>query len=614
MIRNRYLLAADLPLIALAVFGAFAIRFDLRFIDNRPEFAPYLLVAVLLKPCVYYACGMYRRVWRYAGVHDLFAVTVAVTAASALMAVVATAFDPMTGVSRAVLVVDWLLSIAFVGGARISVRLLSEHPWGGPTALRPDSGRDRRQKRLLIVGAGDAGAVVAREIQRSARFGLAFVGFLDDEAAKQGKWIHGVQVLAPIASLDEVMVTQRIDEVLIALPSATGPVLRAIAESCRKAGVVSRTMPSVLELVGGQVSVNRLRNLEITDLLRREPVDGEVDCGPYLRSRRVLVTGAGGSIGRELCRQVAQARPERLILLGHGENSLFEARVGLQEMFPDAAIEVVLADVRDRDRLNRAFRIHRPDVVFHAAAHKHVPMMEENPEEAVTNNVVGTRNVVEAALAVGVARLVMISTDKAVAPSSIMGASKRLSEMIVRDAAIRHNVPFVVVRFGNVLGSRGSVVPHFQRQIGQGGPITITHPEVKRFFMTIPEAVHLVLQSGALATCGDLFVLDMGEPVRIVDLARDMIKLSTGADENISIVFTGLRRGEKLEEALWEPDARVDTTAHPHVLRVSEPYGCAGAELAHAVERLVAAAGDGDRLAIEHEFAQIVTSYVPASV
>jgi FlaA1/EpsC-like NDP-sugar epimerase len=310
---------------------------------------------------------------------------------------------------------------------------------------------------------------------------------------------------------------------------------------------------------------------------------------------------------------VAQARPERLMLLGHGENSLYEARVHLQETFPDVAIDVVLADVRDRTRLDRVFRACRPEVVFHAAAHKHVPLMEENPEEAVTNNVVGTRHVVDVSVAAGVSRLVMISTDKAVAPTSMMGASKRLCEMIVRDAALRHARPFAVVRFGNVLGSRGSVVPHFQRQIEQGGPVTITHPDVRRFFMTIPEAVHLVLQAAALADGGELFVLDMGNPVRIVDLARDMIKLATGADETIPIVFTGLRRGEKLEEVLWEADADVAPTAHPNVLRVSEPHLCRGAELALAVERLIAAAERSDRLAIEHEFARTVSSYVPAS-
>jgi FlaA1/EpsC-like NDP-sugar epimerase len=262
--------------------------------------------------------------------------------------------------------------------------------------------------------------------------------------------------------------------------------------------------------------------------------------------------------------------------------------------------------------MERTFRMCRPDVVFHAAAHKHVPLMEENPEEAITNNVLGTRNVVEASLQAGVSRLVMISTDKAVAPRSMMGASKRLSEMIVRDAAMRQSVPYVVVRFGNVLGSRGSVVPYFQRQIEQGGPVTVTHPDMKRFFMTIPEAVHLVLQAAALATSGDLFVLEMGQPVRIVDLARDMIKLSTGADANIPLVFTGLRPGEKLEEVLWEPDARIESTPHPSVLRVAEPYGCRGAELAFAIDRLADAARRSDRLAIQHELAQIVSSYVPA--
>jgi FlaA1/EpsC-like NDP-sugar epimerase len=361
------------------------------------------------------------------------------------------------------------------------------------------------------------------------------------------------------------------------------------------------------------VDVSRLRRIEISDLLRREPIEGEVDTSSYVTGHTVLVTGAGGSIGSELCRQVAAARPSRLILLGHGENSLFDTQISLRETFPKLPLDVAVADVRDRERLMKLFQRFRPRVVLHAAAHKHVPLMEDNPEEAISNNILGTRNVVDASLAVNVARLVMISTDKAVAPSSLMGASKRVAESIVRTAARRHGAAFLVVRFGNVLGSRGSVVPFFKQQIEQGGPVTVTHPEMRRFFMTIPEAVHLVLQAGGLGRGGELFVLDMGAPVRIVDLAQDLISLSGFKPEDIPIVFTGVRPGEKLEEALWEDGATVDPTACSSVLRVTEAELCGSHEVEAMIDSFVEIASGGDPLHIEAELARWIPTYVPAS-
>jgi FlaA1/EpsC-like NDP-sugar epimerase len=615
MIRNRYLLAVDVPLVALAAAAAFAMRFDWRFYETRPEFLHYVLLAVVLKPIVYYAFGMYRRVWRYAGINDLLLVVTGVSAASLLMAVIvggALLLNSGYQFSRMVIVADWLVSLAAAAGARLSVRLLAERvEYRGTERRRVE---DRAKKRLLIVGAGDAGAMVAREIQRNGSLGLKAVGFLDDDAAKRSKQIYGIQVLGPLSALDTLLTAQQVDEVLIAMPSAPGSIVRQIADVCRAGRIPSRTMPGIFELMDGQVSVSRVREIDITDLLRREPIRDEVDASDYVGGRRVLITGGGGSIGQELARQVANARPSKLIILGHGENSLFESHNRLKESFRDFSVDVALADVRDRERLSTLFRTYRPDLVIHAAAHKHVPFMEEHVEEAVTNNVVGTRNVVEAAVNVGCRRLIMISTDKAVAPRNIMGASKRVAEMIVRDAAVQHAVLYGVVRFGNVLGSRGSVVPFFQQQIERGGPITVTHREMKRFFMTIPEAVHLVLQAGGLVTGGDLFVLDMGEPVAILDLARDMIRLSGRAEHDVPIVFTGLRPGEKLEETLWEADAAVDATVHPKVLRVREPNSWSSDELVRGVDRLARAATVGDRLTIEHEFAQLIASYVPLSV
>jgi FlaA1/EpsC-like NDP-sugar epimerase len=393
------------------------------------------------------------------------------------------------------------------------------------------------------------------------------------------------------------------------MPKAPGSLLRKIADACRQALVSSRIMPGVFELLDGHVSVSRLRQVDITDLLRRTPVESGADTSHYLQGRTVLVTGAGGSIGFELCRQVAHARPACLVLLGHGENSIFEAGVQLGEAFPGVKLETVIADIRDRGRLFRVFDALRPEIVFHAAAHKHVPLMEANPEEAISNNVLGTQNALDAAMRVESRRFVLISSDKAVTPSSLMGASKRVAEALVRDAASRSGRAYVVVRFGNVLGSRGSVVPAFKKRIEAGGPIRVTHPDMKRFFMTIPEAVHLVLQAGGMGKGGELFVLKMGEPLRIVQLAEDLIRLSGLTPDEVPIVFTGLRPGEKLTESLWDEGAMVEATEHPEVLRVTEPQPPAAARMTEVVAFLANAARAGDRQLIDAGLAEIVPAF-----
>ena len=608
--RNRYILLGDLILIVLAAFGAFALRFEWRFYESRAEFVPFLVAAVLIKPPTLYFFGMYRRLWRYASIGDLVAIVTAVLASSIALTVFTAAALwrwPDLEFSRTVLLIDGLLTLVLVGALRLSVRVLAE------SRLTTDTPESPGTKRVLIVGAGDAGVMVVRELQRNRQLGMVPVGFLDDDPVKWGKQIHGVTVLGGINRLVAVAQARAVDEVLIAIPTAGGPVLRTIAESCRQSGLSSQTIPGVFELLDGQVSLSRLRQIDISDLLRRAPVSGEVNITSYVTGRVVLVTGAGGSIGSELCRQVAAAHPSRLIMLGHGENSLFDSQSQLREAFPNLRLDVVIVDIRDRPRLQTVLEHLRPKVVFHAAAHKHVPLMEENPQEAISNNVVGTRNMVEASLSVGVERFVMISTDKAVAPTNIMGASKRLAEAVVRHAAARRSSEFAVVRFGNVLGSRGSVVPFFKRQIERGGPITVTHPDMRRFFMTIPEAVHLVLQAGGIGRGGELFVLEMGAPVRIVDLAQDMITLSGFKPEEIPIVFTGVRRGEKLDEALWEPGAIVEPTECPSVLRVTEPDLFPLEEINLMLDRITAAAATGDRLHVEAELAHWIPSYVPAS-
>jgi FlaA1/EpsC-like NDP-sugar epimerase len=435
------------------------------------------------------------------------------------------------------------------------------------------------------------------------------VGYLDDDPAKKSKRISGLPVLGSTEALASAVADHGVDEVIIAMPTASGAALRRIAERCREIDLPSRTMPGVFELLDGVVDVNRLRQIDIADLLRRAPISPRQTFDDYLSDRVVLVTGAGGSIGIELCRQVARASPRGLVLVGHGENSIFDAEFELRRTFPSLPIRSVIADIRAEDRMQAVFAEYRPQVIFHAAAHKHVPLMEENPEEAISNNVHGTAILVRTAIAHGVERFVLVSTDKAVAPTSIMGASKRLAETVVRDAARRSGRPFVSVRFGNVLGSRGSVVPRFKRQIEMGGPVTVTDPEMRRFFMTIAEAVHLVLQAGGLGQGGELFVLDMGEPVRIVDLAEDVIKLSGFTLEEIPISYTGVRPGEKLTEALWESDAVVTPTAHPDVLRVEEPAG--GVDVDRMLGDLAAAVRLHDRGALEAALAQWVDTFAP---
>jgi FlaA1/EpsC-like NDP-sugar epimerase len=607
--RNRYVLLADLPLVAIAAFGAFALRFDWLFLYYRPEFLSFLAGVLIIKPVVFYLFGMYGRYWRYASAEDLIAVTLAVSTASVVVAMYV-GLGRTVGVvgefSRQAIPIDWLLTLMLTGGLRMSIRVIGD----ARQKARKGNGHGE-QKRVLVVGAGEAGTLVVREMQKNPQLNMHSVGFLDDDPAKLGKWIHGVRVLGSLEGLRRTSQDHQVDEVVIAMPAAPGTVVRSVSERCREAGVAFRTVPGVFELIDGQVSVSRLRNVDIADLLRRSQVVTRPGTAEYAAARTVLVTGAGGSIGSELCRQVAYARPACLVLLGHGENSIFDVQIQLRERFPGLPLVSVIADVRDAARIERVFDRFHPDIVFHAAAHKHVPLMEENPEEAATNNVLGTLNVVNTAVRCRTDRLVLISTDKAVSPRSIMGASKRLAEMIVRDAAMKHRRAFAAVRFGNVLGSRGSVVPLFKAQIERGGPITITHPDMKRFFMTIPEAVHLVLQAGGMASRGELFALDMGEPVSIVDLAADLVRLSGLSPEDIPVVFTGLRPGEKLTEALWEPEARVEPTANPEVLKVIEDYGVSSQALAAALRLLEDATTSGDAMTIQAVFAQCVPTFTP---
>jgi FlaA1/EpsC-like NDP-sugar epimerase len=457
-------------------------------------------------------------------------------------------------------------------------------------------GNVRGRRRALVIGAGDAGALVVRELQKSAQLNLTPAGLLDDDPSKQNQEIHGVPVIGYIRDLAEVLETHPIDEVVFAIPSAPGRTVRTVNDVCRQRGIPSRTMPGIFELIGGRVSVSRLREVDITDLLRREPTRvNESMIGEALTGKRVLVTGAGGSIGQELSRQIARWQPAELAVLGHGENSIFETVLELRDAFPSLNLQPIIADVKDGPKMAAVLADREVQIVFHAAAHKHVPLMQANVAEAVSNNVFGTRNVVQASLDAKVERLVLLSTDKAICPASVYGATKRLAEMIVLDAARRTGAVYSVVRFGNVLGSRGSVIPLFKRQIAAGGPVKITHPDMERYFMTIPEAVHLVLQAASMGRGGEAFLLNMGEQIRIVDLAEDLIRLSgLEPGRDIEIEFTGIRPGEKLSEQLWEHDKPYEKTAHPDIVRSSHEETVVGDDLAATLERLEALTTAGD--------------------
>ena len=595
---NRVVFLADLVVIVIAALGSFALRTDLGplFMFYLPQALVLMAVALVIKPLIYSAFGLYRRLWVYASIQELKLVIVAVSSASVLISlliVLLRAIQILPYFPRSTLPIDWLLSLVLVGGLRFSLRVLFE-------SQSISTENRSAARRVLIVGAGDAGALVVREMQKNTQLRLTPVCFLDDDPKKQKQQIHGVPVVGLLVDLGRELTLRRIQEVIIAIPSAPGRVIRQVADVCRQRGLPFRTMPGIYELIGGKVNVSRLREVDITDLLRREPtrIDDQL-IGTSLGNRRVLVTGAGGSIGRELCRQIARWQPDSLVILGHGENSIFETLLEIEENFPSLPIHPVIADIRDPDRMNVVFENFRPQVVFHTAAHKHVPLMEVNVDEAITNNVLGTRNLVDVSLNYGVERLVMISTDKAIRPSSVYGATKRLAEMQVLDAAHRSGLPYSVVRFGNVLGSRGSVIPRFKRQILNGGPVTITHPDMKRYFMTIPEAVHLVLQAFSMGQGGEVFVLNMGEQVRILDLAEDLIRLSgLEPGKDIEIVYTGIRPGEKMSEELWDRWATYQPTPHPDIVLLGGEDLLSEHALHRIVEELVHLAREGDTTSI----------------
>ncbi|HEX7420711.1 MAG TPA: nucleoside-diphosphate sugar epimerase/dehydratase [Thermoanaerobaculia bacterium] len=566
-IRNRYLLFIDAGLLGAAPFLAYAIRFE-GWHWTVPDRATALIFAGLGVPlsiAVFWAFGLYRRLWRYASIAELELIFAAAATADIVGFILGFWILPGAGLTAArvplsVLFATSLLTFAIIGTPRLLMRI------AGWRSLRRKS---KGERRVLIAGAGAAGESIVRELRANPELEMEPVGFVDDDLQKQGMRLSSLPVLGPLSTIPALIARLGVTDILIAMPRAPGPVVREVVRAAFDAGVRTQIVPGLFEILSERVSVTAIREVQIDDLLRRDVIQTDLAEVERLASRRtVLVTGAGGSIGAELCRQLAELGPERLVVLGHGENPIFDITEELIRRGVSCQVVPVIADVRDAKRLNDIFAEHRPFAVFHAAAHKHVPLMESNVVEAITNNVLGTRNLVEAAATYGTQHFVCISTDKAVRPTNVMGATKRVAEFVVHNAAIRLARNFVSVRFGNVLGSQGSVVPTFVRQIKSGGPVTVTHPDMRRFFMTIPEAVQLVLQAGSLGVGGELFMLDMGEPVRVLDLARDMIRLS-GLQEgiDIKIEFTGVRPGEKLYEEMFFSHEVAETTGHPKILR-----------------------------------------------
>ena len=571
---NRHRLwqvAVDVGVVALAWWLAWHLRFD----QGRPGYYNHyldrdvILIVIGIKLPVFALAGFYNRWWRYVSTRDMWGAVRGVGFASLATFLVFTLFEVQPNrVPTGVWFIDLLLCLAFVAGLRLAARSLIERPRPGQVVARG--------KEALVVGAGDAAQLVIKEMLRNPGLGYTPIGLVDDDPRKKNLRLHGIRVLGTTADLPRLIRDRRPDEVLIAIPSASGFVRGQIVDTARAAGVQVKTLPDLTELVSGDADLTKqLRPVEVEDVLGREPVEVDlVSIAGYLSGEIVMVTGAGGSIGAELCRQVSRLGPSRLVLVDHSEPALFEIEQELLRERGFTAAVAVVADVKDGVKLRRVFDEHRPGVVFHAAAYKHVGMMEANPLEAVRNNTLGTRTLSDVAVEFGAKRFVLVSTDKAANPKTVMGQSKALCEWIVETYGHRVDVStrFVAVRFGNVLGSSGSVIPIFRRQIARGGPVTVTHEEMTRFFMTIPEAVQLVVQAGAIGERGQVYVLDMGEAVRIVDLAEKMIRLS-GKEPGVQIAieFIGPAPGEKLHEVLIGDGESVSPSQHPKIQRIARP-------------------------------------------
>ncbi|MGY4688462.1 polysaccharide biosynthesis protein [Salibacterium sp. K-3] len=547
------LMAIDTVIVTMAVFIGAYLLYETRFIDSAIIFASSATLIV-----AHHTFGhwfkLYKRVWQYASINELKEIFKAVTLSIIVTAIMQQLFFDV--IHKRTLLITWMLHILMIGGSRFTWRMYRDH------FLKSQ----KHQKRTLIVGSGSAGTMVARQMMQGGGSELTPVGFVDDDKTKHGLEIMGVPVEGSVHDIERIAAKLEVEHIVIAIPSLTRQELKRIYEECQKTGVRIQILPMIEDLLSGKVSVSEFRDVEVEDLLGRDPVELDIDnISDSITNRTILVTGAAGSIGSEICRQISGFHPEAMILLDHSENGVYDIHMELQRRNLDIQLITEVSDIKDKEKMQNVFASHIPDVVFHAAAHKHVPLMEKNPEEAVKNNVLGTKNVAEAASEYESSTFVMVSTDKAVNPTSVMGATKRLAEMVVQHMNAESTTRFVSVRFGNVLGSRGSVIPLFKKQIQNGGPVTVTHPDMVRYFMTISEASRLVIQAGALAKGGEVFVLDMGEPVKIVDLAENLIKLSGYDVDDIGIEYTGMRPGEKMYEELLKDDEVYPEQIYPKI-------------------------------------------------
>ncbi len=618
LLRNRnfwIIIGTDCFLVCASYVLAYLIRFEA---DIPTEQMAMLLQTlpwiILLKIAIFGWIGLYRGMWRYTSIADLINIITATVISAGTIALTLVLVRRFEGFSRSVLILDALITLMLVGGIRLLIRVYIQRTipasFFNPTFF-PFFNPDREKRtRLLIVGAGDAAEKMLREILDNPRVKYRPVGFLDDDPRKRGRSIHGVPVLAAIDDIGTLPI--QFDEILIAIPSARGSVMRKIVALCEQTGKRFRTIPKIGELIEGRISVNAIREVQLEDLVGRQEVSLDQErISQLLCGKRVLVTGAGGSIGSELIRQISRFQPQVVGMMDFSEFNLFHIEQEVRHRLRLMPTESFLTDIRDRNALQTVVGRFKPHILFHAAAYKHVPMQEQHPREAVLNNVLGTRNVVDVALENGVERFVLVSTDKAVRPTNVMGATKRVAELFVESLSGKHSTRFVAVRFGNVLSSSGSAIPIFQEQIARGGPVTVTHPDVSRYFMSIPEAAQLILQAGAMAEGGEIFILDMGEPIRIVDLARDLIRLhGLEPDKDILIDFIGLRPGEKLHEELITSGEGIVPTSHEKIMVLRGQTDPPEIVLKR-VEELLDVARRSEDSTIKRKLREIVPEYAP---
>mgnify|MGYP001057731246 FL=1 len=604
--RIALLVLADMISIMISSVLSLYVRYEFSFMDVQKEFWEAILEAYLINVVItliiFYIFRLYNSVWRYASDTELVNIIIAVVICAAMQPVIFWILN--THVPRSYPFFYAFFMMMFTGGVRFSYRIMRMLQ---NRRLNRIGGKSRIN--CMIVGAGAAGNAILKEIETSNYLSMHVVCAIDDHPGCHGKYLRGVPIVGGREKIQESVDKYGVDEIIIAIPSASRATLKPILEICKETGCRMRILPGMYQIINGEVNVSKLREVQIEDLLGRDPIQVNVDeIIGYVSGKTVLVTGGGGSIGSELCRQIAQHNPKRLIIFDIYENGVYEVQQELKQKYPHLNMEVLIGSVRNTARVEEVFKLYRPDIVYHAAAHKHVPLMEVSPHEAIKNNVFGTLKVARAADEYGVRRFVLISTDKAVNPTNIMGASKRICEMIIQDMNRKSKTEYVAVRFGNVLGSNGSVVPLFKKQIEAGGPVTVTHPDIIRYFMTIPEAVSLVLQAGAYAKGGEIFVLDMGEPMKIDDLARNLIKLSGyRVDDEIKIEYTGLRPGEKMYEELLMNEEGLTETANK-MIYIGKPIEIDDEKFEQQLEQL-RAASQAEESDIRAEVAKIVPTY-----